>query len=146
MLFRSYTAGFPHSAKLRAAINQVESLQELEQMLNTYKLLDEENENGFIFYQSEDENSGQFTYFAFSPDTMGTTYHLEFRYSEDLNDLQSWFDGNYAYWNAAPKTRTIPRPRTILLIRQRLPIPESRYRRLGMRLSSFCTAVCWRWL
>lgn len=29
-----YTAGFPHSAKLRAAINQVESLQELEQMLN----------------------------------------------------------------------------------------------------------------
>ncbi|BCK81785.1 hypothetical protein MM50RIKEN_15480 [Vescimonas coprocola] len=67
----------------------------------TYKLLDEENENGFIFYQSEDENSGQFTYFAFSPDTMETTYHLEFRYAEDLSDLQSWFEGNYAYWNAA---------------------------------------------
>lgn len=66
-----------------------------------YKLLDEENENGFIFYQSEDENSGQFTYFAFSPDTMETTYHLEFRYAEDLSDLQSWFEGNYAYWNAA---------------------------------------------
>ena len=28
-------------------------------------------------------------------------YHLEFRYAEDLNDLQSWFEGNYAYWNAA---------------------------------------------
>lgn len=68
---------------------------------HTYKLLDEENENGFIFYQSEDENSGQFTYFAFSPDTMETTYHLEFRYAEDLSDLQSWFEGNYAYWNAA---------------------------------------------
>ena len=54
-----------------------------------------------IFYQSEDENSGQFTYFAFSPDTMETTYHLEFRYAEDLSDLQSWFEGNYAYWNAA---------------------------------------------
>lgn len=67
----------------------------------TYKLLDEENENAFIFYQSEDENSGQFTYFAFSPDTMETTYHLEFRYAEDLSDLQSWFEGNYAYWNAA---------------------------------------------
>lgn len=48
-----------------------------------------------------DENSGEFTYFAFSPDTMETTYHLEFRYAEDLNDLQSWFEGNYAYWNAA---------------------------------------------
>ena len=68
---------------------------------HTYKLLDEENENGFIFYQSEDENSGQFTYFAFSPDTMETTYHLEFRYAENLSDLQSWFEGNYAYWNAA---------------------------------------------
>ena len=60
-----------------------------------------ENENGFIFYQSEDENSGEFTYFAFSPDTMATTYHLEFRYAEDLDDLQSWFEGDYAYWNAS---------------------------------------------
>ena len=32
---------------------------------------------------------------------METTYHLEFRYAEDLADLQSWFEGNYAYWNAA---------------------------------------------
>ena len=68
---------------------------------HTYRLLDKENENGFIFYQSEDENSGQFTYFDFSPDTMETTYHLEFRYAEDISDLQSWFEGNYAYWNAA---------------------------------------------
>ena len=68
---------------------------------HVYKPLDLENENGFIFYQSEDENSGEFTYFAFSPDTMETTYHLEFRYAEDPDDLQSWFEGNYAYWNAA---------------------------------------------
>ena len=68
---------------------------------HTYQLLDEENENGFIFYQSEDADSGEFTYFAFSPDTMETTDHLEFRYAEDLDDLQSWFEGNYAYWNAA---------------------------------------------
>lgn len=68
---------------------------------HTYRKLDVENENGFLFYQSEDENSGEFTYFAFSPDTMATTYHLEFRYAEDLNDLQSWFEGNYAYWNAS---------------------------------------------
>ena len=68
---------------------------------HTYRLMDVENENGFIFYQSEEEDSGEFTYFAFSPDTMDTTYHLEFRYAEDLSDLQSWFEGNYAYWNAA---------------------------------------------
>ena len=40
---------------------------------HTYRKLDKENENGFIFYQSEDENSGEFTYFAFSLDTMATT-------------------------------------------------------------------------
>ena len=51
--------------------------------------------------QGQEEDSGEFTYFAFSPDTMETTYHLEFRYAEDLSDLQSWFEGNYAYWNAA---------------------------------------------
>ena len=68
---------------------------------HTYHKLDEENENGFLFYQSDDADSGDFTYFAFSLDTMETTYHLEFRYAEDLSDLQSWFEGNYAYWNAA---------------------------------------------
>ena len=51
--------------------------------------------------ESEDADSGEFTYFAFAPDTMETTYHLEFRYAEDLDDLQSWYEGNYAYWNAA---------------------------------------------
>ena len=55
----------------------------------------ENNENGFLFYQSQDAESGQFTYFAFSPDT----YHLEFRYAEDTADLMSWFEGAYAYWN-----------------------------------------------
>ena len=68
---------------------------------HTYQKLDEDNENGFIFYQSEDTDSGEFAYFAFAPDTMETTYHLEFRYAEDLNDLQSWYEGGYAYWNAA---------------------------------------------
>lgn len=61
----------------------------------------ETDENGFYIYQSEDEDSGQFTYFSFAPDTMEETYHLEFRYSEDVSDLGSWFEGAYAYWNAA---------------------------------------------
>lgn len=66
---------------------------------HNYVPMDLENENGFIFYQSEDAESGQFTYFAFSPDTMATTWHLEFRYAENVEDLQSWFEGSYAYWN-----------------------------------------------
>ncbi len=68
---------------------------------HSYKAMNLDNENGFLFYESEDPDSGEFTYFAFSPDSMDTTYHLEFRYAEDVNDLQSWFEGNYAYWNAA---------------------------------------------
>ena len=32
---------------------------------------------------------------------MATTWHLEFRYSENLEDLFSWFEGAYAYWNAS---------------------------------------------
>ena len=66
-----------------------------------YVPMDVENENGFLFYQTADADAGQFTFFAFSPDTMADTWHLEFRYAEDLNDLQSWFEGSYAYWNAA---------------------------------------------
>lgn len=66
-----------------------------------YAPMNVENENGFIFYKTEDADAGQFTYFAFCPDTMATTYHLEFRYAEDEADLQDWFSGNYAYWNAA---------------------------------------------
>lgn len=66
---------------------------------HSYVPMDVDNENGFLFYQSEDVESGPFTYFAFSPDTMTTTWHLEFRYAENLEDLQSWFEGAYAYWN-----------------------------------------------
>lgn len=65
----------------------------------TYKQLDLEGENGFIFYQADSKEAGQFAYFAFSPDTMEETFHLEYRYSDDLNDLMSWFEGDYAYWN-----------------------------------------------
>ena len=68
---------------------------------HTYDAMNVDNENGFIFYKSQDEGSGQFTYFAFSPDSMDTTYHLEFRYAQEESDLQSWFEGNFAYWNAA---------------------------------------------
>lgn len=68
---------------------------------HNYVRMDVDSESDFIFYQSEDADAGQFAYFAFSPDTMATTWHLEFRYSENLEDLYSWFEGAYAYWNAS---------------------------------------------
>ena len=76
-------------------------MQGQEVFSHTYQLLDEENENGFIFYQSEDENSGEFTYFCIAPDTMKTTWHIEFRYGSDLDALEKYDAGEYAYWLAA---------------------------------------------
>ena len=66
---------------------------------HSYHTIDVDCDEDFLFYQTDDADAGQFSYFAFSPDTMEDTWHLEFRYAEDLNDLQSWFEGNYAYWN-----------------------------------------------
>lgn len=66
---------------------------------HSYSPMNLENENGFLFYQSDDADAGQFSYFAFSPDTMETTCHMEFRYAGNTDDLQSWFEGAYAYWN-----------------------------------------------
>ena len=51
-------------------------------------------------YKSTDE-AGEFNYFFFRDDTMDTTYHLEFRYGKDLEELQGYFVGPYAYWLAA---------------------------------------------
>ena len=51
-------------------------------------------------YKSMDE-AGEFNYFFFRDDTMQTTYHLEFRYGKDLEDLQGYFVGPYAYWLSA---------------------------------------------
>lgn len=35
------------------------------------------------------------------PDTPATTYHLEFRYGSNVEDLAKYNEGPYAYWLAA---------------------------------------------
>ena len=67
----------------------------------TYSPFEHKEDTGFLYYKTDDEDAGQFTYFAFAPDTPESTYHIEFRYAESVDDLQSWFEGSYAYWNAA---------------------------------------------
>ena len=51
-------------------------------------------------YKSTDE-AGEFNYFFFRDDTMESTYHLEFRYGTDIDSLQGYMKGKYAYWLAA---------------------------------------------
>ena len=51
-------------------------------------------------YRSTDE-AGEFNYFFLRDDTMDTTWHIEFRYGKDLEELQGYFTGPYAYWLAA---------------------------------------------
>lgn len=51
-------------------------------------------------YKSTDD-AGEFTYFFPRDDTMEETYHIEFRYGSDLEQLQGYFVGDYAYWLSA---------------------------------------------
>ena len=51
-------------------------------------------------YKSTDE-AGEFNYFFMRDDTMDTTWHTEFRYGKDLEELQGYMVGPYAFWLAA---------------------------------------------
>ena len=52
-------------------------------------------------YETADEDAGEFKYFYMMPDTPATTYHLEFRYGSNVDDLAKYNEGPYAYWLAA---------------------------------------------
>lgn len=52
-------------------------------------------------YKTEDADAGEFTYLCLSDDSPAETYHIEFRYGDDVEALSSYYDGKYAYWLAA---------------------------------------------
>ena len=52
-------------------------------------------------YETADADAGEFRYFYLMPDTPATTYHLEFRYGSNVDDLAKYNEGPYAYWLAA---------------------------------------------
>ena len=56
-----------------------------------------EDIRGLYEYESDDADSGEFTYFCLAPDTNTTTYHIEFRYGSDLDALGQYDAGQYAY-------------------------------------------------
>lgn len=65
---------------------------------HTYHYVGMEGIRGLYEYESDDENSGEFTYFCIAPDTSATTYHIELRYGSDLDQLGQYDQGAYAYW------------------------------------------------
>ena len=68
---------------------------------HTYHYVGMETVRGLYEYESDDADSGEFTYFCMAPDTNTTTYHIEFRYGSDLDALGKYDAGNYAYWLAS---------------------------------------------
>lgn len=68
---------------------------------HTYHATGEEDPRGFAIFESDDMDSGVFTCFALAPDTMDTTWHIEFRYGGDADALNRYDAGNYAYWIAS---------------------------------------------
>ena len=54
-----------------------------------------------LLYETADADEGEFRYFFMMPDTPATTYHLEFRYGSNVEDLAKYNEGPYAYWLAA---------------------------------------------
>ena len=66
-----------------------------------YSYVGYDENSGFYEYQTDAEDAGEFTYFLFGFDEPGTTYHIEFRYGSDLEALNNWTEGDYAYWMAS---------------------------------------------
>ncbi len=68
---------------------------------HSYHYVGMEKIRGLYEFESDDDNSGEFSYFCLAPDTSATTYHIEFRYGSDLDALGKYDQGNYAYWLAS---------------------------------------------
>lgn len=65
---------------------------------HTYHYIGMEEVRGLYEFESDDADSGEFTYFCIAPDTNNTTYHIELRYGSDLDALGQYDAGKYAYW------------------------------------------------
>ena len=65
---------------------------------HTYHYVGMEDVRGLYEFESDDADSGEFTYFCIAPNTNTTTYHIELRYGSDLEALGQYAEGPYAYW------------------------------------------------
>ena len=74
---------------------------EKELFSHTYHYVGMEETRGLYEFESDDADSGEFTYFYLASDTNDTTYHIEFRYGSDADALAKYDAGDYAYWFAS---------------------------------------------
>ena len=74
---------------------------EKELFSHTYHYVGMEETRGLYEFESDDADSGEFTYFYLAPDTNDTTYHIEFRYGSNADALAKYDAGDYAYWLAS---------------------------------------------
>ena len=58
-------------------------------------------------YESDGEDDA-FKYFAFCGDSPEETYHIEFRYGKDLENLTAYYNGDCAYWMASGFLKEAP--------------------------------------
>ena len=63
---------------------------EKELFSHTYHYVGMEETRGLYEFESDDADSGEFTYFYIAPDTNDTTYHIEFRYGSDADALAEY--------------------------------------------------------
>lgn len=69
---------------------------------HTYHYIGMEPVHGLYEFQSDDADSGEFTYFFLAPDTSAETYHIEFRYGSDAEALSQYDTGEYAFTGWPP--------------------------------------------
>lgn len=89
--------------KISGTLNGKEIFSHTYEYIGEYYIGEEIGREGFggHTFQSLDGNEDEFKYFLLLPDTMATTYHIEFRYGSNLADLQKFGEGQYANWLAA---------------------------------------------
>ena len=68
---------------------------------HTYHYIVMEPVHELYEFESDDADSGEFTYFFLAPDISAETYHIEFRYGSDAEALSQYDTGEYAYWLAS---------------------------------------------
>lgn len=65
-----------------------------------YHFVGKDNGGNYI-YESNDNNNDEFRFFWMRPDSPSETYHIEFRYGSDKDQLTQLMTGKYAYWMAS---------------------------------------------
>lgn len=68
---------------------------------HTYSFVREDSISGIMpgyLFESNDDNDDEFKYFFICGDTPETTYHIEFRYGSNVEELLQYNTGKYANW------------------------------------------------